>query len=408
MKLTDRFYRYVQIDTQSDPNSSEVPSTSKQSRLARLLYAELVQMGASSVIYDKEDCIVYAKLPATPGCEKVPSIGFIAHMDTSDAVSGANVNPRKIVYEGSDISLDSNGKYVLSEKEFPDLAKQMGKEIIVTDGMTLLGADDKAGIAEIMDMAEFFLKNKDEKHGNICLAFTSDEEIGNGADKFDLDTFGADFGYTIDGGDVGGIEFENFNASEADITITGRSTHPGSAKGKMISAIIVGMELQSMLPLNEDPMHTDGYEGFYHLMDISGDVEKTVMKYIIRDHDEDKFKKREENIRNIADKLNKEYGEGTVCIDIKEEYRNMADIIRKNYHLVENAAKAMVCLGIEPAIKPIRGGTDGAMLSFEGLPCPNLGTGGYNYHSRYEYASVDEMKNSSDIIKQICRIYAEK
>ncbi|WP_035766109.1 peptidase T [Butyrivibrio sp. NC2002] len=406
--LVDRFISYTKIDTQSDENTNTSPSTAKQHDLAKLLEAELKEMGAKNVIYDKEHCYVYATIPATTDNNKAPIIGFISHMDTSDAVSGKDVKARIIEkYDGNDIDLSGDGKYVLSPKDFPVLKEKVNKNLIVTDGSTLLGADDKAGIAEIMTMAKALLENKDIPHGEIKIAFTPDEEIGEGTKHFDIKTFGAKYAYTVDGGALGELEYENFNAAEVELIINGRSVHPGDAKGKMINASLIAYEFQSMLPVFDNPMYTEKREGFYHLIMMKGTCEKAVCYYIIRDHDMDKFTKKKELVKSIVDFLNNKYGEGTVELKIEDSYYNMIEKIRPHMHLVDNAKKAMRSLDIEPIDQPIRGGTDGAMLSYKGLPCPNLCTGGYNYHGRYEFAVIEEMKSTVDVLLEICNIYGD-
>jgi len=406
--IVDRFISYTKIDTQSDENTNTSPSTAKQHDLAKLLEAELKEMGAKNVIYDKEHCYVYATIPATTDNNKAPVIGFISHMDTSDAVSGKDVKARIIEkYDGNDIDLSGDGKYVLSPKDFPVLKEKVNKNLIVTDGSTLLGADDKAGIAEIMTMAKALLENKDIPHGEIKIAFTPDEEIGEGTKHFDIKTFGAKYAYTVDGGALGELEYENFNAAEVELIINGRSVHPGDAKGKMINASLIAYEFQSMLPVFDNPMYTEKREGFYHLIMMKGTCEKAVCYYIIRDHDMDKFTKKKELVKSIVDFLNNKYGEGTVELKIEDSYYNMIEKIRPHMHLVDNAKKAMRSLDIEPIDQPIRGGTDGAMLSYKGLPCPNLCTGGYNYHGRYEFAVIEEMKSTVDVLLEICNIYGD-
>ena len=406
--LVDRFISYTKIDTQSDENTNTSPSTAKQHDLAKLLEAELKEMGAKNVIYDKEHCYVYATIPATTDNNKAPVIGFISHMDTSDAVSGKDVKARIIEkYDGNDIDLSGDGKYVLSPKDFPVLKEKVNKNLIVTNGSTLLGADDKAGIAEIMTMAKALLENKDIPHGEIKIAFTPDEEIGEGTKHFDIKTFGAKYAYTVDGGALGELEYENFNAAEVELIINGRSVHPGDAKGKMINASLIAYEFQSMLPVFDNPMYTEKREGFYHLIMMKGTCEKAVCYYIIRDHDMDKFTKKKELVKSIVDFLNNKYGEGTVELKIEDSYYNMIEKIRPHMHLVDNAKKAMRSLDIEPIDQPIRGGTDGAMLSYKGLPCPNLCTGGYNYHGRYEFAVIEERKSTVDVLLEICNIYGD-
>ena len=405
----ERFLRYVKIDTQSDENTGTSPSTAKQHELAKLLAAELKEMGAKEVTYDKKHCYVYATIPATPGYEKAPVLGFISHMDTSPAVTGAGVKPRIIKkYDGKDIVLNKRKQIVMKVEDFPELKELEGESLIVTDGTTLLGADDKAGVAEIMEMAAFLLKYPEIGHGKLRIGFTPDEEIGCGPDHFDVKLFGADFAYTVDGGALGELEYENFNAAGAKLVVNGRNTHPGSAKGKMINSILIAQEFQSMLPTFENPIYTEGYEGFYHLDGISGNVEQTVCEYIIRDHDKVLFEKKKAFFLECAQFLNKKYGEGTVCAQVKDSYYNMREVLEPAMHLVENAKAAMEELGIVPRVSPIRGGTDGARLSFMGLPCPNLCTGGANYHSRFEYAHVQGMEKTTELLVRLVETYAAK
>ena len=405
MELLDRFLKYVQIDTCSDEESGLSPSTAKQHDLAKVLVEELTQMGATEITYDKEHCYVYASIPATSGYEDKPVVGFIAHMDTSPAMSGANVKPRFIEeYDGNDIVLNQELNIVLKVAEFPEMKELTGNDLVVTDGTTLLGADDKAGIAEIMTMAEYFLTNPQVNHGKIRIGFTPDEEIGAGPDYFDVKLFGADYAYTVDGGALGEIEYENFNAANAKVYVHGRSVHPGSAKGKMKNSILIAQEFQSMLPTFENPMYTEMYEGFYHLDSISGTVEETKMDYIIRDHDREKFESKKVQFMAVANFLNGKYGVGTVVVDMKDSYYNMREVIEKHMFLVDYAKQVMEEMWIVPNICPIRGGTDGARLSFMGLPCPNLCTGGGNFHGKYEYACVQSMESVSRmLVKLACK-----
>lgn len=406
MTVIDRFLEYVKIDTQSDEESTTTPSTAGQHDLARLLVEQLKAMGAEEITYDESKCYIYASVPASAGCEEAPVLGFIAHMDTSSAVSGANVKPRIIDdYDGQDIVLNEEQKIVMKTADFPELLTYKGKRLIVTDGTTLLGADDKAGVAEIMSMAEYLLTHPEVSHGKIRIGFTPDEEIGAGADYFDVKLFGAAYAYTVDGDRLGSLEYENFNAAGAKVTIHGRSVHPGEAKGKMLNAILLAQEFQSMLPVAENPMYTCGYEGFYHLDSLCGTVEEAKAEYIIRDHDRDKFEQKKELFLNVGRFLNGKYGEGTFMIDMKDSYYNMREIIEQNLHLVENAKAAMQELQIEPCVVPIRGGTDGARLSFMGLPCPNLGTGGQNFHGRFEYACADDMETIVELLVRIAQKY---
>lgn len=403
MKAYQRFLNYIKFGTASSETSGVTPSTEGQKVLAEALKNELISLGitaeADSLGY------VYAYIPATEGYENCPAIGFIAHMDTSPECSGDNVNARIIEnYDGGDVTL-GEGR-TLKVSDFPHLPSLKGRSLIVTDGTTLLGADDKAGVAEIMTLCERLVSGE-LPHGKICIAFTPDEEIGEGADHFDVERFGADFGYTVDGGEEGGVEFENFNASGADIVFRGFSVHPGSSKNTMINASLVAMEFNSMLPSADTPTHTDGYEGFFHLTDMEGSVSEAKLSYIVRDHDSDMFECRNKTLTHIAKILNEKYGEGTVTLKIKEQYRNMAEMVRPHMHIVENAKLASLRAGVTPTVVPIRGGTDGARLSFMGLPCPNLGTGGYAFHGPYEHITVEGMDKATEILCNIVSIYSE-
>lgn len=401
-KVIEKFLSYVKIDTQSDENSTACPTTAKQHDLAELLVRELEEMGAEEITYDKEHCYVYATVPATDGCEDRPVLGFIAHMDTAPAVTGENVKPRIIEnYDGKDIVLNDEKSIVMKVSDFPELTEYTGKKLIVTDGTTLLGADDKAGVAEIMTMAEQLLTRNDIPHGKIRVGFTPDEEVGAGADYFDVKLFGADYAYTVDGGKLGELEYENFNAAGAKVTFNGRSVHPGDAKNKMVNALLLAMEFQNMLPVFENPMYTEKYEGFYHLDLLSGSVEKAQSEYIIRDHDKDKFEQKKETFLKIGAYLNEKYGKDTVQIDMKDSYYNMREIIEQHMQLIENAKAAMEEEGVNPIVVPIRGGTDGARLSFMGLPCPNLCTGGHNFHGRFEYICADSMEKIVEILLKL-------
>ena len=401
-KVIEKFLNYVKIDTQSDESSTACPTTAKQHNLAKLLVKELEAMGADEITYDKEHCYVYATVPATKGCENRPVLGFIAHMDTSPAVTGENVKPRIIEnYDGKDIVLNEEKNIVMKVSDFPELVEYTGKRLIVTDGTTLLGADDKAGIAEIMTMAEQLLSHKEIPHGKIRIGFTPDEEVGAGADHFDVKLFGADYAYTVDGGKLGELEYENFNAAGATVTFHGRSVHPGDAKNKMVNALLLAMEFQNMLPVFENPMYTEKYEGFYHLDLLSGSVEKAQAEYIIRDHDKDKFEQKKETFLRIGAYLNEKYGKDTVQIDMKDSYYNMREIIEQHMQLIENAKAAMEETGVNPIVVPIRGGTDGARLSYMGLPCPNLCTGGHNFHGRFEYICADSMEKIVEILLKL-------
>lgn len=407
--VIEKFLKYVKVDTQSDPDSGTSPSTMKQHDLAKILRDELIGIGASDVYYDEEHCYVYASIPSNiDDGKKRYKMGFVAHMDTSDEVSGKDVNPRIVDnYEGSDICLSKDGKVVLSPKDFPELLNHIGEDLIVTDGTTLLGADDKAGVSEIMTMAETLLSNPEIKHGEIKIAFTPDEEIGEGTAYFDIERFGADFAYTVDGGKLGELEYENFNAAGGTVKVHGRSVHPGDAKNKMINAALICYEFHSMLPVFQNPMYTEKREGFFHLTGVNGGTENAEATYIIRDHDEKLFEEKKKLFKEAADYLNKKYGEGTVEVNVKDQYFNMIEKIRPHMHLVDNVKKVMEELEVTPIDSPIRGGTDGASLSYKGLPCPNLCTGGYNYHGKYEYASIQEMRKVVDILLGIVKVYGE-
>lgn len=406
-KVIDRFLEYVKLDTQSEEGREAVPSTDKQHRLAGLLTEQLREMGAEEINYDEKHCYVYASIPASAGCEKAPVLGFIAHMDTSPAVTGADVRPELIDgYDGGDIILNKDKNVVMKTADFPELLSYKGKCLIVTDGTTLLGADDKAGIAEIMSMAEYLLAHPEVPHGKIRLGFTPDEEVGAGADYFDVELFGADYAYTVDGGRLGELEYENFNAAGASVAFHGRSVHPGAAKNKMRNAILLAQEFQSMLPVYQNPMYTEGYEGFYHLDTIRGNVEEATAEYIIRDHDRQSFEQKKQTFYKIAGFLNEKYGSDTVVIELKDSYYNMREVIEKHMHLIDNAKKAMEEMGITPIVIPIRGGTDGARLSFMGLPCPNLCTGGHNAHGRFEYACADDMEKIVGLLVRLAGKYS--
>ena len=406
-KTIENFIKYVKIDTASDENSSTTPSTMKQHNLAVVLVEELTSMGAEEITYDKEHCYIYATIPASKGFENAPTLGFIAHMDTSPAVSGTNVNPRLVTsYDGQDIVLNDALKITLKVEDFPEIKDFVGQDLIVTDGTTLLGADDKAGIAEIMAAAEYLLQHPEVKHGKIRIGFTPDEEVGCGTDYFDVTLFGAKYAYTVDGGRLGELEYENFNASGAKLVVQGRNVHPGSAKGKMKNAILIAQEFQSMLPVFQNPMYTEKYEGFYHLDSIAGNVERVEADYIIRDHSHTLFEQKKNTFMKVAEFLNEKYGKNTITIEMQDSYYNMKDMLKEHMHLIENAADAMIELGIQPSIQPIRGGTDGARLSFMGLPCPNICTGGDNFHGRYEYACIQSMNKVTDLLLKIIEKYS--
>ncbi len=389
--VLDRFLNYVKIDTQSDETTQKSPSTPGQHDLAALLYKELTELGASNVRYDKEHCYVYATIPATDSTVK-DRLGFIAHMDTSPEVSGKNVNPRIVEnYDGKDILLSEG--YVLSPDAFPELSRYMGKTLITTDGTTLLGADDKAGVAEIMALCEILLRDPSIPHGEIKVAFTPDEEIGEGPNYFDVEGFSADYAYTVDGGGLGEIEYENFNGASGSVKVVGKSVHPGDAKGKMVNASLVAMEFEGLLPRTEKPEYTEGYEGFYHLTEMKGSIEEAELYYIIRDHDRKKLEEKKANFLQAAEEINKKYGYPAVTATVEDSYYNMKEKIDPDYlFLIDRAKMYMEQLGIKPDIRPIRGGTDGARLSFMGLPCPNLCTGGHNFHGRYEFCCLESME----------------
>jgi tripeptide aminopeptidase len=401
MKVHERFLNYVKIDTQSVPGGDEIPSSEKQKDLGNLLVQEMLSMGIEDAHMD-ENGYVYGTVK---GNTDAPVIGFIAHMDTSPDMSGSNVKPRIIYgYDGGDIVLNEEKQIVMETKTFDHLLKYVGLDLIVTDGTTLLGADDKAGIAEILTMAEYLIKNPHIKHGTIKIAFTPDEEVGKGADLFNIEKFGADYAYTVDGGEIGEIEYENFNAASAKLRIKGVNIHPGTAKNKMKNSILIGMEFHGMLPVYETPENTEGYEGFSLLNEMSGKVEETQLEYIIRDHDMGKFNAKKERFKKIADYLNDKYGQGTVDLTLEDSYYNMKEKILPHMHIVENAIKAMENIGIEPKVVPIRGGTDGARLSYMGLPCPNLCTGGHNFHGKYEYIPVQSMEKVVALLIEIATV----
>ena len=404
MRAYERMLNYVKIWTTSDSSSESVPSTSRQFDLAKLLVEEMKELGIEDAHVD-DKCYVYGTLPATKGYEDKSKLGFIAHLDTSEDISGQNVKPQIIEnYDGEHIVLGDSGR-VIRTSDFPHLKNFKGRTLITTDGTTLLGADDKAGIAEIMTAIER-IQSENIPHGKISIGFNPDEEIGTGAHNFDVEKFGADFAYTLDGWLEGHIEFENFNASSAIFEIKGINVHPGSAKDIMVNSQLIGMEINSMLP-TETPATTEGYEGFYHLMEITGSVENTKLVYIVRDHDADKFDARNEFLKNIEKTINEKYGEGVVTLTIKQQYRNMKEKIEPCMHLIDNAKKAIRAAGIEPEVGAIRGGTDGAQLSFKGLPCPNIGTGGAAYHGACEHISVEGMDKVVDIAVELVKIYAQ-
>lgn len=406
-KIVERFLKYVKIHTTSDSESNSHPSTSRQFDLAKILVEELKELGLEEISLD-ENGYVMATLPSNINKE-VPTIGFIAHMDTSPDLSGENVNPQIVVnYEGEDILLNEEKQIILSPKDFPELKEYIGQTLITTDGNTLLGADDKAGIAEILTAIEYLIEHPEIKHGVVKIGFTPDEEIGKGADLFDVKKFAADFAYTVDGGEVGELEYENFNAAGARIKIQGRNIHPGSAKNKMINSIEIGMEINSLLPENQKPQYTEDYEGFFHLTDFRGSVEETEMYYIIRDHNRELFEEKKKLLSKIVGLVNIKYGDHLIELDIRDQYYNMKEKIEPVIEIVDLAKEAMEKVHIEPKIQPIRGGTDGARLSFEGLPCPNIFTGGYNFHGRFEYIPVESMKKAVEVIVKIAELNASE
>ena len=407
-KTIDYFLQYARIDTQSDETTGTSPSTAKQHDLAKLLVQQLEDIGATEITYNREHCYVYATVPASEGCEDAPVLGLIAHMDTSPAVSNANTKPRIVKYEGGDILLNEEENIVMKREEFPELAEYEGHDLIVTDGTTLLGGDDKCGIAEIMAASEYLLQHPEVRHGKLRIGFTPDEEIGEGTEYFDVKLFGADFAYTVDGGGFGGMQAETFNAAGAKLTVNGRSVHPGDAKGKMVNSILVAYEFQNLLPVFQNPMYTEGREGFFHLDGIQGNVERTVSDYIIRDHDRKLFEQKKQVFQQCADFLNQKYGEGTVEVEMRDSYYNMWEMLEPHMHLIENASEAIRELGGEPVVSPIRGGTDGARLSYMGLPCPNLCNGSDNCHSRFEFASVQYMEKVTELLLKLAVKYGSK
>ena len=405
--LIERFIKYIKIDSQSDPESDAMPSTEKQWNIARVLVDDLKEIGLQEVELDDMG-YVYATLPSNID-KKIPVIGFIAHYDTSPDYNGANVNPQFIdSYDGSDIILNEEKGLVLSPSYFPELKEYVGQSIIHTDGNSLLGADDKAGVAEIIDAMEYLIQHPEIKHGKIRIAFTPDEEIGAGAHKFNVEKFGADWAYTMDGSMVGELEYENFNAAGAKVKINGMSVHPGYAKNKMKNSVLIAAEFIKAFPADETPETTEGYEGFYHLHNINGDVELTVLEYIIRDHDKEKFKARKKYFEKVTADFNKKYGEGTVELELKDQYFNMREKIEPVMHVVDIVEESMIELGIKPIIKAIRGGTDGAQLSFKGLPCPNVFAGGLNFHGPYEFVPIPSMQKARDLIIKVVEKTADK
>lgn len=403
--ILDRFLRYVAIDTQSDENSESQPSAAKELDLLKLLCKELNDMGVEATL--DEYGYVMGSIPSNID-KKVPAIGFIAHVDTSPDASGKDVKPQIIKdYDGGDIELKGVPGLFLKPSEFPELLAHKGETIITTDGTTLLGADDKAGVAEIMDAVQYIVEHPEFKHGDIKIGFTPDEEIGRGVVKFDVKRFGADYAYTMDGGEIGELEFENFNAASAKIHIQGRNVHPGYAKDKMKNAILIGMEFNDLLPIGQRPELTEGYDGFFHIISFKGSVEEADFGYIIRDHDRKKFEEKKELIAQCAHFINVKYGEGTATLEVKDQYYNMREQVEPYYFIVEKAVKAMEMAGIKPKIQPIRGGTDGANLSFKGLPCPNIFAGGMNFHGKMEFAPLENIEKASEVVLNIIKLYAE-
>jgi len=404
MKAYERLLKYVKVYTTSDENSDTHPTTIRQFDLANMLVEEMKELGIQDVKLD-DNCYVYGYIPATKGYEDKPSIGLIAHVDTAPAANGDNVKPQIVEnYDGGDVVLKGNDS-ILSPKRFPHLKNLKGRTLITTDGTSLLGADDKAGIAEILTACEIII-NENIPHGKICLGFTPDEEVGLGAHFFDVKNFGADFAYTVDGGIEGEIEYENFNAAAAKVEISGVSVHPGSAKNTMINALNVAIEFNSMLPASERPEHTEEYEGFYHLEKLNGNTDSAIMEYILRDHSSEKFEVKKSMIQLAEKLINEKYGAGTVKATIRDQYKNMIEHIKPCFHLIDNATEAMKTLNVTPIIEPIRGGTDGATLSYMGLPCPNLGTGGFAYHGEFEHITVEGMDICTNIIIEILKRYA--
>ena len=407
MNLLERFLKYVSIHTTSDENTGLVPSTPQQMEFAKILAEELKDMGMQDVSLDKKGYLM-ATLPSNID-KDVPTIGFISHLDTSPDMSGKNVEPRIVEnYDGNDIILNEKENIVLSPKQFPELTMYRGQSLVVTNGLTLLGADDKAGIAEIMTAMDYFIKNPDIKHGKVRIAFNPDEEIGLGAHHFDVEKFGCQFAYTMDGGEIGELEYENFNAAGAKVTFYGTNVHPGYAKNKMVNSMKIATKFMATVPANESPEYTDGYEGFYHLTGIGGDVEKTTVSYIIRDHDRKKFEERKAHLQMLVDKINSEFGDNTATLEVKDQYYNMKEKVEPVKYIVDIASEAIRQAGVEPKVKPIRGGTDGAQLSFKGLPCPNIFAGGHNFHGKYEFVPIQSMEKATEVVKNIIKIVANR
>lgn len=407
MTVIERFLKYVTFDTQSDESTGVTPSTPKQMVFAQYLKTELEELGLKDISLD-ENGYLFATLPSNVNHE-VPVVGFIAHMDTSPDMSGENVKPRIVEkYDGKDIPLCAEENIILSPANFPELLDHVGEDLIVTDGHTLLGADDKAGIAEIVGAVAYLIAHPEIKHGDIRIGFNPDEEIGLGAHKFDVEKFGAKWAYTMDGGEVGELEFENFNAAAAKIRVKGRNVHPGYAKNKMINSLLVANEYASLLPADETPGTTEGYEGFYHLIGMEGEVENTVLSYIVRDHDREKFEARKQALLDYAAQLNEKYGEGTVTVELKDQYYNMRQQVEPLIHIIDIAFAAMQEAGVTPKVKAIRGGTDGAQLSFKGLPCPNIFAGGLNFHGRYEFVPVQSIEKAMNVVVKIAELTAKR
>lgn len=407
MTLVDRFLKYVSFDTQSDELTGLTPSTPGQMIFARYLKEELETLGLEEISLD-ENGYLFATLPANTD-KPVPVIGFIAHLDTSPDMSGKNVSPRIVAnYDGKDIVLCAEENVILSPAQFPELLSHVGEDLIVTDGRTLLGADDKAGIAEIISAMVYLQQHPDIKHGKIRIGFNPDEEIGAGAHKFDVEKFGCDWAYTMDGGEIGELEFENFNAASAKVTFKGRNVHPGYAKDKMINSLRIANRFVTMIPESESPEKTQGYEGFYHLIGIQGEVEQSLVSYIIRDHDREKFENRKVFVQQQVERINAEYGAGTAVLEMCDQYYNMREKIEPVMHIIDTAFKAMEAVGVKPNVKPIRGGTDGAQLSYKGLPCPNIFAGGLNFHGRYEFAPIQNMEKAMQVVVKIAELVAAK
>lgn len=407
MDLIQRFLKYVSFDTESNDETGVTPSTPGQMEFVKYLKTELEQLELEDITLD-ENGYLFATLPANID-KVVPTIGFIAHVDTSPDMSGKDVRPRIVPkYNGEDIVLSEKNHCILSPEQFPELLAHIGEDLIVTDGNTLLGADDKAGIAEIVSAIAYLKEHPEIKHGKIRIGFNPDEEIGLGAHKFDVQKFGCEWAYTMDGGEVGELEYENFNAAAAKIVFKGRNVHPGSAKHKMINSMRVANQFISMLPRHESPEHTEGYEGFYHLIGMKGNVEETTLNYIIRDHNRDRFEDRKKELEHLVRKVNAEFGKGTATIDLKDQYYNMREKIEPVMHIIDVAFAAMEAVGVKPNVKPIRGGTDGAQLSFKGLPCPNIFAGGLNFHGRYEFVPIQNMEKAMNVIIKIAQLVAER